>query len=249
VVCGMSYYPSIDVELLFTEMVRAYPMACVLTDKIPHPDFPNADYIFHHERVVAELKRIEVDNVNSPNHQAKITAVLDRFHAEGAIKTKEVNEANWRELPTELQNEIYDITTHSIKGQIAKANRQLKETKDKLGLSSYKGCLIIVNDGVESLPPAAFVHSAFRLIRKDFSGISFFIFFTANVIALSREYPMPMHYWIGMDMEKEGKMDTAFSDNLHAAWRSLVGRKTGLPAYTVEMNDVEGFWKARNLPK
>jgi hypothetical protein len=245
----MSFYPRIDVEPLFTEMVREYPMGCVLTDVMPHPGFLNADYIFHHEKVVAELKRIEVDNVNSPNNQTKISALLDRFHAEGKIKTKEVNEANWRGLPTELQNEVYDITTHSIKGQIAKANKQIKETKAKLGLGSYKGCMIIVNDGVASFPPAAFVHSAFRLIRKGFSGISFLIFFTANVTALSRENPMPLHYWVGMDMEKEGKMDTAFSDNLYAAWRSLVGRKTGLPAYTVEMNDVEGFWKARNLPK
>ncbi len=34
-------------------------MACVLTDKIPHPQFLNADFIFHHEKIVAEFKRAD----------------------------------------------------------------------------------------------------------------------------------------------------------------------------------------------
>ena len=119
----------IEVEELFNEMVRCYPMACVLTDKIPHPDFLNADYIFHHERVVAELKCIQVDNVKSPNNQGKINAAIDKFYAEGKIKTKEVNEGNWRELPKELQETFYDITTNSIQSHVEKANKQIKHTK------------------------------------------------------------------------------------------------------------------------
>jgi hypothetical protein len=242
-------YPPIQVESLFTEMVRDYPMGCVLTDKIPNPDFPNADYIFHHEKVVAELKRIEVDNLNSPNNQSKINAAIDKFYAEGKIKTKNVNEDNWRSLPDELTEIFYDITTHSIKHHVAKANKQIKHTKLRLGLESYKGVLIIVNDGVESYPPSGFIYSVFRLLENDFSGITFFIFFTANIFALSREHAVPMQYWIGMDMEKAGKMDNPLCHNLHAAWKNIVSLKTGLSSFNLKMNDVEGFWKAKNLPK
>lgn len=241
-------YPHIDVETWFTEMVRDYPMACVLTDKIPQPNFLNADFIFHHERVVAEFKRIEKDNTDSPNNQAKLKATLEKFYAEGKIKEKAITEENWRDLPTQLQNEVYNTTTNSIKGHVEKANKQIKETKAHLGLESYKGCLIIVNDGVTSYPPASFLHAVFRLVKERHSGITYIIFFTANVYANSREYPAPLQFWLGLDVEKAGKMGDAFSESLFQSWTNYVARKTGIPAIKKEMNDAEGFWKARNFP-
>ena len=240
-------FPHIKVEELFNEMVRSYPMACVLTDKIPHPDFANADYIFHHEKVVAELKCIQVDNVKSPSNQAKINAAIDKFYAEGKIKTKEVNEGNWRGLPKELQETFYDITTNSIQTHVEKANKQIKHTKAQLGLKSYKGVLIIVNDGVESYPPSSFMHAVFRLLVKHYSSITFFIFITANIFVITREHPMPIQMWIGLDMERDGKMDKAFSENLHNAWKGMVSKATGIPSGNVEMNDIEGFWKAKSI--
>jgi hypothetical protein len=230
-------------------MVRDYPMACVLTDKIPQPKFLNADFIFHHEKVVAEFKRIEKDNTDSPNNKAKLKATLEKFYAEGKIKRMEITEENWQELPKELQNEVYNITTNSIKGHVEKANKQIKETKANLGLESYKGCLIIVNDGVQSYPPASFLHAIFRLVQNHYSGITYTIFFTANVFARSREHPAPLQFWLGLDVEKAGKMDDVFSESLFLSWTNCVARKTGIPAIKKEMNDAEGFWKARNLPK
>lgn len=243
----MQYPPHIDVEPLFTDMVRNYPMGSVLTDIIPHPDFLNADFIFHHEKVVAELKRAEIDNSTSPNNQAKLNSLLNTFYSAGRIKTKELSQENWASLPKELQDGVYDITTHSIKAQIAKANKQIKETKLALGLNSYQGVLIIVNDGVHSFPPASFVHAAFRLIRKEFSGITAFIFFTVNVYALSREHPVPMLYWLSIDMEKQGILDKTFSNNLFNAWKGTIRHKTGIRSYDRDLNDMEGFWKAVNM--
>jgi hypothetical protein len=245
-------YPHVNVEEWFTEMVRHYPMGCVVTDIIKSPDFPNADFVFHHEKVVAELKRIEIDNVNSANNQAKIDAALEKFFAEGKIKTKEITEENWRSLPWDLQCIYYDIVSNSIKGHVEKANKQIKATKEKLNLNSYKGVLIIANDGVQSLPPAAFNWAVFRLLRNHYSGITSFIFFTANVFAKTKAFPMPMQYWLGSDMEKDGKMDTQLSISLHEAWKSIVCQKTGMRGATIDMKDedvLEGLWNARNLPR
>jgi len=241
-------YPHIDVEPWFTEMVRNFPMACVLTDVMPHPNFKNADFIFHHERIVAEFKRVEKDSTDSPNVQAKIQATIQKYRTDGKIQVKEITEENWPTLPKEFHNEIYNITTDSIKVHVEKANRQIKETKANLRLESYKGCLILVNDGVESYPPVSFLHAAFRLILHHYSAITYIITFPANVFARSREYPRPIQYWLGLDVEKQGKMDGRFSESLFRAWTAFLTQKTGIPAHVQEMNDVEGFWKARNLP-
>jgi len=242
-------FPYIDVEPWFVEMVRDYPMACVLTDKIPHPNFKNADFIFHHEKIVAEFKRVEKDCTDSPKVESKIGAVVNRYYTDGKIKEKTITEENWPSLPKEFQNEIYNITSDSIKVHIEKANRQIKETKTNLGLDNYKGCLILVNDGVQSFPPVTFLWVAFRLILHRYSGITYIITFPANVYAKSRESPAPVQYWLGLDVEKAGKMESAFSNNLFLAWTGFVAHKTGIPAIRREFNDVEGFWKARNLPK
>lgn len=244
----MNPYPHIDVEPWFTEMVRAYPMAQVLTDIIRQPDFLNADFLFHHERIVGELKCVEIDNTSSPNNQAKINAVLDKYFAEGKIKTKEITEENWPTLSREFQNEIYNITTNSIKARIEKANRQIKETKEKLGLSSYKGCLIIANDGIVSYPPAAFMWAIFRLLLNHYTGIDCFIFFSANVLGVPKGINVPLHFWHALDMERNGKMDMSFATRLFASWSSILSVKTSLPSFNVGMIDPEALWKARNLP-
>ena len=197
---------------------------------------------------MAEFKRVEKDGTDSPRIQAKIQATIQKYYADGKIQVKEITEENWPQLPKDFQNAIYNITTDSIKVHVEKANKQIKETKANLGLESYKGCLILVNDGVESYPPVTFLHAAFRLVLHQYSAITYIITFPANVFARSREHPTPIQYWLGLDVEKQGKMDGQFSDRLFRAWTPALTQKTGIPAYFREMNDIEGFWTARNLP-
>jgi len=223
-------------------------MACVLSDKLPNADFANADYIFHHERVVAELKCIQVDNIRTQSNQAKINAIVEKSYTQGQIATNELTDENWRRLPTELQNAIYDITTNAIRDRIKKANIQLRETRRRLGLEAYQGLLLICNDGVQSYPPAAFTHAAVRLVQRHFSEISCLVSFTANVYAVTHESKMPSLFWLSIDFGKSGKIDTRFLDRLGDAWRKSVGAKYQIPTHCTEMSDVEGFWNARNLP-
>jgi hypothetical protein len=85
-------------------------------------------------------------------------------------------------------------------------------------------------------PPASFIYSVFRLLDNDFRAITFFIFFTANILAASTQHNVPMQYWFGYDMEKDGKMDTTLCFNLHPAWKNTLRIKTGLPSFNLEIN-------------
>src|SRR3982074_954218 len=106
-------YPRINVEDLLTEVVRDYG-GVVLEDRLPKsPNFENADYVFHFERIVAELKCLTEDNMDSVNNQTKVNELVNRWHNEGKIKTTKIDRSNWRELPKELQTRIYEITTKS----------------------------------------------------------------------------------------------------------------------------------------
>ncbi len=240
-------YPRINVEETLAEVVRDYG-GVVLEDKLPKsPNFDNADYVFHFEKIVAELKCLTEDNVDSPNNQFKVNELIKQWHNEGKIKTTNIDENNWGELPKELQTKIYEITTKSIKRRVQKANVQIRETKRALRLDDYSGLLILANDGIASLGPAAFLHATQHALARDFSEIKYFIYLTANLFTQLRESPMPTLFWIGFDMQKGPKMDVAFTDRLGRNWRSLVCKKTGMPGFVQEMHDMEGFWKARHM--
>ena len=85
----MLQFPHIDVEETFNQLVRDYGTARVLTDVLPKNSPPtNADYVFHSERIIAELKCLADDNSDSIKRQEKLNALLDTNFNEGKIKTK-----------------------------------------------------------------------------------------------------------------------------------------------------------------
>lgn len=240
-------YPRINIEETFAEVVRDYG-GVVLDDKLPKsPSFQNADYVFHHERIVAELKCLTEDNVNSANNEAKIKKLVSEWHEQGKISTSKLDQESWRKMPIELQTKIYEIGTKSIKRRIQKANSQIRETKRELRLDDYHGMVILANDGIYSLGPAAFIHAAQQALRHDFSEIKYFIYFTANIFTMLREAPIPTLLWIGFDMQRGPKMDSQFTDRLGRSWRLLVCKNTGMPGFDQELNDIEGFWHANHM--
>ena len=174
-------YPHINVEETFDQLVRDYGTACVLRDVLPKQiAFKNADYLFHSERIVAELKCLMEDNSQDIGKQLKLNALINQYFLEGNIKTKIIDENTYKSFPKELQLKISDIYSPSIRARIKKANIQIRETKQNLRLGSYSGMLIIANDGLTSMPPAAFVDAA---VRYD---IAFIIpQFWGNFISLS----------------------------------------------------------------
>lgn len=242
-------YPKINIEETFADLVRDSG-GVVLEDKLPKsPSFENADYVFHHERLVAELKCLTEDNVNTPNIESKIDALIADWHDQGKIQTKQRDQESWRKMPQELQTKIYEISTKSIKRRIQKANAQIRETKRALGLESYQGMVILANDGIYSLGPAAFINAAMVALKRDFSEIDYLLFFTANLFTRLKETPVPALMWIGIDLQRGIKIDGQFIDRLGRDWRLLVCKKTGLPGFDQELNDMEGFWHASHLPR
>jgi len=133
-------YPQVNVEETFDDIVRSHGGAIVLREKLSKsPDFANADYVFHYEKVVAELKCLMKNNSDSPTVQAKINSAIDRYYADGKIKTKVINEQTWRDMPVKLQNDIYTVTTASIQARIKNGNRQIRETKDLARFTVTRG--------------------------------------------------------------------------------------------------------------
>jgi hypothetical protein len=240
-------YPRVDVEKTFDEAVRSYG-GVVLREKLPpSPNFNNADYVFHFEKIVCELKCLTEDNLYSSNNQLRSDNLISEYYETGRIKSRTINEANWKEWPLELQTKIYEATTRSLRKRIHKADIQIRETKRELRLGGYNGLIVLANNGVSSLPPAAFLHAAQLTLGRAFTEINYFVYLTANLFTAMRGLALPALFWIGFDMQRGPKMDTNFTDRLGRIFKKLVADETGIPSVSEELQDIESFWKARHI--
>ena len=245
-------YPHIDVEPMFNLLVEDYGGGVLLGDFIRKqtgntPTFENADYLFHSEKVVAELKCLTEDNTQSPNKLAKIKAAVEQYYADGKIKSTEVSEEAWKSFPRHLQNDFYTILTTSIQRAADKANRQIRETKEQLGLKDYTGMLLIANDGLLNVPPAMFIQAVEKHVSPNCRHINYFVYLTANIFTKLKDVPAPSLFWIAFDLQNGPPMDKVFTDRLFTLWKGVVSRKTQMPGFSKELTDMEDFWKAKHM--
>ena len=52
-----------------------------------------------------------------------------------------------------LQRELFSILRAPLKRILKTANRQIRETKQHLGLVGWRGLIVLVNDGFKGAPP------------------------------------------------------------------------------------------------
>lgn len=246
---GMSDFPTVDVEKEFSMVVRSCG-GVVLSDVLDaSPSFNNADYHFPHLKVVAELKCLTEDHSQSAASKKRLDDVWQKWKAEGKVQGDGVNELNWKQLPKELQTEIYKVTSRPIVKRVQKANKQIRETKDRLNLADHRGLLLIVNDGKSSFSPAATIHAVVMALQSDFRHIREFVFFTVNQFSRIREMPVPTLFWIHLSMDDPQEDLVSFVKELGEKWRNHHHSLLGVPAFAKELEDMEGFWHSRYKPE
>lgn len=256
---GNINYPRVNVEEAFDELVREYRTAdkraaAVLRDILPKDvSYPNADYIFYADEIVAELKCMMDDNSESAGNQAKVNNLINEYFTAGKINTKTITEESWKSFPNDFQVKFSEIFSHSIRARVKKANIQIRETKKHLRLNSYAGMLIIANDGLVSMPPAAFIETTIRTItnnKRQF--IDSFIYLTVNLFATIEDTPLPTVFWMPFSMKEPSKVSEAFLNQLRTAWQNKINKKMGIThsfGHEIKDEDMGKFWQARHKGK
>lgn len=130
-------------EQIFKRFINQLPGCEVLEnifDKHHLRQFSNADYFLKSREIVSELKCLEQDSV--PKLQKFVDELLKTrgkiFYGEMAF------DKYIKDFPDKdkLNKKAIKIVTHALKNDIGKANKQILETKQALGLSNSSGLLI-----------------------------------------------------------------------------------------------------------
>jgi hypothetical protein len=219
----------IDIEPQFGEFVKCFGGQLVADIVGQSPSFANADYLFRAENVVAELKTLTEDKSHDEATQKKFGALFRSWIARKLIPPQPIPSAIYsRDYPMICQKEMYDVWARPVKKHLAKANRQIRETKTQLGLHSAKGLVIVANDGNWAVPPPVLLHILFKSIKSDFHSIDSFVLLTVNMFSSStRIGNAPVLVWL-QGTRDETSFPNEFGDRLGDGWRRFVEMRTGV---------------------
>ena len=238
----------IKIEPTFNAFVKQYGGELISEIISSSPDFPNADYLFRKENVVAELKVLTEDKLHDPESQKKFGELFRSWVERGIIPPQQMPRfLDSKDYPVTCQKEMYNIWSPPVEQQLKKANLQIRETKKRLGIETAKGLLLIANDGNLALPPLALLHILFKSINSKFRSINTFVFFSANMFMRIAETQKPALPWFVGTRGDGGDVPEIFTKSLGDAWGIFLEKYQGIKMDKLASSGIDGlehlnFW-------
>ncbi|MEE9614255.1 MAG: hypothetical protein V3W31_04785 [Thermodesulfobacteriota bacterium] len=194
------------------------------------PKTKNADYLFpESEIIVAELKCLEKDYFRDKDYKRKLNDLYSMWQSKGLVPPIYGRKTiNTKDLPLECQTDVLRIVQDSIQRVIKKANKQIRETKEHLGLPHAKGLLLLANDGNYSLESDAAMYVLGEILKgRHYSSISSIVYFTVNMRTTIPGDSREALLWVDAYREKSRGVSEEFLSSLSERWGAFLEGKVG----------------------
>lgn len=203
------------------------------------PNFNNADYLFPEHKTVAELKILSVDQMREPNIRDKMSQIYREAVDNGETDVIVYGEATVSSdrLSAEYARRIGEVYRAPVQGIVKKANRQIRQTREKLGLRGHSGLLILVNDNHVALEPQHVDWIMRETLRnRNYSSIGSVLYFTANLKARHPNLDTDLLVWIESHRPSLDPCDEGLLKELRSTWLRRMSELTGepIPAYRLK---------------
>jgi hypothetical protein len=204
------------------------------------PSGHTADYLFRNDNVIAELKTLSVDVTDDMNR--KLRPVVEKWaKANGRMPPGEVKGDQYildmRNMPPEIQSAWLRLLMASVEHLVRDANRQIRDTKERLELPSAKGLIIVANEGnFYHADPKSFRSLIAEILRKRtpekalrFPNVHAAVYFSLKDVKSRNE---GMYFWANLQMQQDPNEDVgpmaAFQERLQQGWYQYVEEGTGV---------------------
>jgi hypothetical protein len=185
----------------------------------------NADFMFPDARVVIELKVVVTELAHSEQMLAKVDALLARF-PDGLSDPG-------------LERELFSILRVPLKRILKTANRQIRETKQYLGLVGWRGLIVLVNDGFKGAPPDLVIGLVGDIMANErYSSCDGLVYQTNHLVELQDN---PYANWLWVPMYNPRKTDdfVEFVNHIGREWRAFHEEIDGPFQYSVEQETMD----------
>jgi hypothetical protein len=172
--------------------------------------------------IFIELKFLEKEAIEAPERQQKLASLfaeLGSTHPEFR-ETVEISK-----LPPEFKRRYWDAYLSGLEGITTTANRQIRATKQHLGLDRCRGAIFIVNKECETIDPATIRRYVEHLIARKFSSLDYVICFTAIPGVMDgRDRPVIEYYNTPTTHADDAGMLQQIHDCFHDKFEECIGK-------------------------
>jgi hypothetical protein len=236
----------IDIEEVFADFVEDF--GGIVSDRAStRGNKPaNADYIFHEDKIVAEMKLLKEDPFKNKDWNKSFEKKKRQWLDSGRITLLELQRITQvNQLPANLYRDIIKLYGRPIKYQIERANKQIKATKETLNLNDYKGLVLIGSDGNYFLQPRHVRYFIASILDNEliYKSINTVIYFTANVVTTRPGDPTFTRLWINLYRDKEHfqNVPLSFLKRLYEGWVDFYKSVTGIDLAVLSEMNAEGI--------
>jgi hypothetical protein len=192
----------------------------------------NADYIFPAAKVIAELKILQTEFAHTKETLQKVDVLIERYPG-----------VNPDDATKPLRRELLLLLRKPLQRIINNANRQIKETKQELGLADWSGVIICVNDGFRAAPLVLVLGLiAHVLSRTSYTNTDALIYQTSHYIELT-ESPYAQLLWHPTYSTNASDSLVEFVNDLGRRWSRFANAEDG-PYDIIEEHDNINLGKA-----
>ena len=181
-----------------------------------------ADYYFDRFQTIVELKRLEDDLASKDDFNQSVKALYMSWVKDGLVPPQPDSahiQIKSQEIPESCTRQFVNLVKKRIENStIKKANKQLKATKDQLGIPNAKGWLLIANDGNLLLHPDMMLNILARAMNGQYRAIHAAAYFSVNELARSSIVSQPSPIWIDGVFEGRDPPPEALRNLLQTEW-------------------------------
>ncbi len=195
----------------------------------------NADYAFRQHNVIAELKALENDSFGA-SFKRNMGDLTASWQQRGFFLLYGAQRIDIGRLHPTCQREFMDLLGRPLQENvIAKASKQIGETKSLIKMPTAKGLLIVASDGNEDLLPNTVWWLLCRTLQKrhpdgtpQFSNIDGLIYFTPRMPVENPKTGKPTMIWHAGSRNGSDDAMIVFLRAISEAWPAHVARVSGL---------------------
>lgn len=207
------------------------------------PNLPkNADYLFRRFGIIAELKSLEVGSFGE-SFQKKMAELVESWADRGLVLVYGTQRVDLARLPVPCQQEVLSIIAKPLQNNVLRqANRQIRSTKEALGLPGAKGILMIASDGNEDLKPQDVLFFCSRILWRgdsekqvQFPDIDAVVYFNPRMPVVVPTTGQVTLIWGTVLRPPEDPAVLAFVDELSEAFRVYMEKTWHVPFPRAEL--------------
>lgn len=208
------------------------------------------------ENILIELKCLEKDLFSDKDYERN-ERLLDKWMTDGIIRKVDIIPImlGKKQLPTECSDELLQLCRNTFQTIIKKANRQLRETKKKIGNTKTENVLLICNDGNYFLSDIAMYEVMNHVLASiPELEIDCFVLFTVNQTSRVPDNDIDWSFWAPSYNTKATDQLNAFINDFGKYFYDFYNSKFGLVnSEHIEYDNVntglEAIKKQKHIPK